>query len=455
MNDLAVAGQPSVVRPVCFMVMPFRRKDTHASAPAPSSVDFDALWEKAFKPALTALGYDPVRADQDLGALIIKEMLERLYFSDLVVADLTIPNGNVYYEIGIRHAAQNVGCVLMGADWARPLFDVDQMRQLRYPLPDGDITDDTAAAVRAAIRDHVPALAAGASPMFQTLEGYPMGVDRSRADVIRRYVQQFSDFEAAVQEVALAPKDQRPAQALALAERYASAPPIVTAVALEVLKVLRDFTTPADTLAFIDGLPESIATLQWVQEQRMLLVSQSGDHRKALAALLELVKTHGETSERMGLIGGRYRRLSAAETDPTEQRRLLNKAIDAYERGMRADLNDYYPSCNLPRLYRQRHNSGDDDRARSAAAVAMTACLRAKERNPSDEWLRPTLLGMAFDAGNVATAETLAEEIVTEGAVAWKLQATLDSLKVSLALHGDPATRDGLQRVFDDLARLV
>ena len=27
------------------------------------------------------LGYQPVRADQDLGGLIIKEMLERLYFA--------------------------------------------------------------------------------------------------------------------------------------------------------------------------------------------------------------------------------------------------------------------------------------------------------------------------------------------------------------------------------------
>jgi hypothetical protein len=43
-------------------------------------------------------GYDPVRADQDTGALIITQMIERIYFADLVLADMTIPNGNVYYE---------------------------------------------------------------------------------------------------------------------------------------------------------------------------------------------------------------------------------------------------------------------------------------------------------------------------------------------------------------------
>ena len=105
------------------MVMPFGTKDTRAQPPAPAKINFNSLWEKALYPALYDLGYQPVRADQDLGALIIQEMLERLYFSDLVVADLTIPNGNVYYEIGIRHAARQRGCVLISADWSGALFD--------------------------------------------------------------------------------------------------------------------------------------------------------------------------------------------------------------------------------------------------------------------------------------------------------------------------------------------
>jgi hypothetical protein len=48
-------------------------------------VNFDALWDKALAPLIEALGYQPVRADQDLGASIILDMLERLYFSDLIL----------------------------------------------------------------------------------------------------------------------------------------------------------------------------------------------------------------------------------------------------------------------------------------------------------------------------------------------------------------------------------
>ncbi|HBY26580.1 MAG TPA: DUF4071 domain-containing protein, partial [Bradyrhizobium sp.] len=69
---------------------------------------------------------------------------------DLVLADMTIPNGNVYYEVGIRHASQKTGCVLLAADWSKQLFDVVQLRTVRYPLPEGEITPETAAAMQAA-----------------------------------------------------------------------------------------------------------------------------------------------------------------------------------------------------------------------------------------------------------------------------------------------------------------
>jgi hypothetical protein len=92
--------------PVCFMIMPYGRKPTQAEAGrGPAVIDFNALWDNGYVPVIKGLGYEPVRADQDTGGLIISQMLERLYFADLVLADMTIPNGNVYYEVGIRQPA--------------------------------------------------------------------------------------------------------------------------------------------------------------------------------------------------------------------------------------------------------------------------------------------------------------------------------------------------------------
>ena len=107
--------------PMCFMIMPYGKKPTQAEpGRGPAEIDFNALWDRGYVPAIKALGYEPIRADQDTGALIAGQMLERIYFADLVLADMTIPNGNVYYEVGIRHASQQTGCVLLAADWSKP-----------------------------------------------------------------------------------------------------------------------------------------------------------------------------------------------------------------------------------------------------------------------------------------------------------------------------------------------
>src|SRR6478752_8604049 len=158
--------------PVCFMIMPYGKKPTQAEpGRGPAEIDFNALWDHGYVPTIKTLGYEPVRADQDTGGLIISQMLERLYFADLVLADMTIPNGNVYYEVGIRHASRKTGCVLLAADWSRQLFDVVQMRTVRYPLPEGDITEATAAAMQAAIKDEIKSLCIGISPMHQSIPG--------------------------------------------------------------------------------------------------------------------------------------------------------------------------------------------------------------------------------------------------------------------------------------------
>ena len=62
--------------PSCFMIMPYGRKPTQAeSGRGPAEIDFNALWDRAYVPAIKALGYEPVRADQDTSALIVCEML--------------------------------------------------------------------------------------------------------------------------------------------------------------------------------------------------------------------------------------------------------------------------------------------------------------------------------------------------------------------------------------------
>ena len=130
------------------MVMPFGTKETRAKPPAPIKLNFNSLWEKAISPALEELGYQPVRADQDLGALIIQEMLERLYFSDLVVADLTIPERKCLLRD--RHSPRGAQAGLCADERGLVASVVRHRPDASTPLPvaEEEVSDETAAKIR-------------------------------------------------------------------------------------------------------------------------------------------------------------------------------------------------------------------------------------------------------------------------------------------------------------------
>jgi tetratricopeptide (TPR) repeat protein len=440
--------------PVCFMIMPYGRKATQAEpGRGPAEIDFNALWDRGYVPTIKSLGYEPVRADQDTGALIVGQMLERLYFADLVLADMTIANGNVYYEVGIRHAAQKMGCVLLAADWSKQLFDVVQMRTVRYPLPEGNITEVTAAAMQAAIKDEITSLSEGISPMHQSIPGYPTNVDPRKATTMRDQLAELAVFQTRVRAVRAAPAAERMrrAQELIATEGH---PPATYPVALALLMLLRDsVVTAADwsvVLDFVSNLPVHFANESEILEIRAFAAAQAGNNTQAIAELQTLIDLTGPTPERLGLMGGRYKRLIKAGTaSDAEKRQALAKAIDCYERGMELDLNAYYCSSNLPRLYRTRARAGDEERAQTALRLAIAACERAKRLNVADEWLRPTLLAAAFDLGDPDKAEELADDVTAEGQAAWKVQSVLGDLDASVVQVTDASKRVRLSAVID------
>src|SRR5215211_4222564 len=99
------------------------------------SVDFDAVYTDLLAPAIREAELEPLRADQDLvGGMIHKPMFERLILADYAVADLTTANANVFYELGVRHAARPYSTVLVSADVKRTPFDLAPDRVLPYSL---------------------------------------------------------------------------------------------------------------------------------------------------------------------------------------------------------------------------------------------------------------------------------------------------------------------------------
>jgi hypothetical protein len=117
----------------------------------------------------------PHRADADRrGGSIHLDMFQDLLLAEFVVADLTLDNPNVWYEIGVRHALRAGGAVLTFALRDRLPFDIAGQRMQRYTLREGRLDPDLIEAERNALKEAIEATLGAwrgrrASPVYQQL----------------------------------------------------------------------------------------------------------------------------------------------------------------------------------------------------------------------------------------------------------------------------------------------
>ena len=116
----------------CFVDMPFGKKTDPNTG---LEIDFDQIYAKAVRPAVEAAGLQCIRGDkEDSGGIIHKAMFARLLLCDFVVADLTTANANVFYELGVRHAARPYTTIPIYAPLSDLPFDVAMVRTIPYKL---------------------------------------------------------------------------------------------------------------------------------------------------------------------------------------------------------------------------------------------------------------------------------------------------------------------------------
>ena len=107
-----------------FIVRPFGIKN---------EVDFDKVDELLIQPALRAAGILGSTTASILEAGNIREdMFCQLLTADIVIADVSIHNANVFYELGIRHALRDKRTYLIRCSKDEIPFDLKTDRYLSY-----------------------------------------------------------------------------------------------------------------------------------------------------------------------------------------------------------------------------------------------------------------------------------------------------------------------------------
>ena len=92
----------------------------------------DEVLEYIINPVCDSFGYSVVRADKMTNSgLITKAIIEQIISADLVIADLTGSNPNVFYELAIRHSYRKPAIQIIKGDVNIP-FDIANMRTISY-----------------------------------------------------------------------------------------------------------------------------------------------------------------------------------------------------------------------------------------------------------------------------------------------------------------------------------
>lgn len=94
----------------------------------------DKLMTYIVDEAVSEFGYSVLRADQmDQPGSITSQIIQKTVDSDLVIADLTGHNPNVFYELAVRHATGEPYIQLIDSNELIP-FDIADLRTIHYGL---------------------------------------------------------------------------------------------------------------------------------------------------------------------------------------------------------------------------------------------------------------------------------------------------------------------------------
>jgi hypothetical protein len=121
-NQQLMTQEQAAFESTCFYITPIGAADSDARKHS------NLFLESIVEPAIRTIGLTVVRADQiDKPGMITRQIMEYLFKSRLVVADLSFANANVFYELALRHAARLPIVQIIRQGEPIP-FDVNQMR---------------------------------------------------------------------------------------------------------------------------------------------------------------------------------------------------------------------------------------------------------------------------------------------------------------------------------------
>ena len=443
------------MKPHAFVAMPFGVKRDSQGV----EIGFNRVYTELIKPALEAAGLDVFRADEEGRAGDIRtDMFQELLIADLVVADLTLDNPNVWYELGVRHALRARGVVLICGGRVTTAFDLYTDRKLRYSITNGVPDPAIMEQDKKSLTDMVKATMESwhgrkISPVYHLMPNLQEPDWKSlRIGDVQEFWQQHDAWERSIE---LARKAGHIGDVLVLADEAPIAAFRAEAwiKAGETLRKGEHFNFALEQLE--RGLAIDPQNLKGLQEQgiclqRLALLGRSGHSsdraRDHYRKVLELYPQDQETWALLGRVDKDAWVVAWRQAGKTpEQMRdeaayedaLLRAAIDSYVTSYRSNPGHYYSGINaltLIHLYRHLTNDPRYDQAMNTMAGAVRFAAESNSDESQRFWSNATVGDLEVLVGAPDTIKAAYKEAIAKNDKDW---FALNSCRTQLKLLRD------------------
>ncbi|MGD8588823.1 MAG: TRAFs-binding domain-containing protein [Chromatiales bacterium] len=448
------------VKQICFVDMPFGKKVEPKSG---MEVDFDQIFDVGIEPAITAAGLVAIRGDrEETGGIIHTAMFARLLLAEFVIADMTTANPNVFYELGVRHAAKPYTTIPIFATLGAPPFDVNMVRAIPYELEDGILGEAAAAALICEIGRRIERALSGPiskdSPLFDLFPDFP-GIEMSHelTDVFRDRV----EYSDRVKDALAVAREKRPREAATqaireIARSLGDPKRLERGVLIDIFLSYRAVEAFDDMITVYEQMSADVQATALVRQQLALALNRRnspGDRDRAVRELKKLIHEQGDSAETLGILGriykDRYREAKTSENPAASG--YLDLAIEAYTRGFEAEPADYYPGVNAITLLLQRGDKEAQSEVDRLVPLVTFAAVRRGGEKAEDYWTVATVLELACVGRDYGLAQRCLARALSLAKEGWMFKTTADNLRLLLTLREGEEGMEQVSRIVQAL----
>lgn len=430
------------MKPVVFVAMPFGEKKDPTTG---KTINFDDIYEKAIKPLNDdeELGLEVLRAcDENVSGIIHRPMYERLLLAEYVIADVSIHNPNVFYELGVRHCAKPMTTFII---FSTPLpFDIHQLRAIPYELKKGKMTQEMADKLKQELKNKLLYAKANKdkdSPIFELIPELDSTIklpeevtkafkNRStKINSIRNEIENIRNKFKATKNYTL--KDKLVEIRNSLGE-YNELHEALLIEIIRAFKALEAYDLMLESIELVpDRIYDNSVLLQQYKAFALNRTENNANRHEAIKILEKSIENFGNNSETFGILGRVYRDLYAVtpDNDIYTKEGYLDKAIKSYKNGFLFDPRDSYPGINAAKLLLFKGDiNAISDMNKLIPSIEIAIGRLNGNDSDNDFWIQATRIECLLLMQDWTNVKLQLSSLLSTSEEPWKYQSMMKSL---------------------------